>query len=240
MEAPSTNSMKGRPLVKSFNYAIDGVIYVLRTQRNMRVHVALAAATLALGLLFDIGRLEFLALFFAIALVIAAELFNTAIEAAIDLTTGSFDPLAQVAKDVAAAGVLVAALNALVVAYFVFFQRLNPMTLAVLQRVREQPLHVTIVALFLVTIVVVVAKAAIGGRDFLRGGWPSGHSALAGSLFTAIAIISSNALVATLGLLMAVLVLHSRVEAGIHTYLEIVSGIAVGILVTIVIFQLFF
>ncbi|MCL5292206.1 MAG: diacylglycerol kinase [Actinobacteria bacterium] len=232
--------MRGRPLVKSFNYSIDGIIYVLRSQRNMRIHVAAAALVLSLGLIFNIGRIEYLTLFFAIALVIIAELFNTAIEATIDLTTGSFDPLAQVAKDVSAAGVLVAALNSLVVAYFVFYKRLNPVTLSALQKVREQPLHVTMVALLLVTIVVLAAKAAIGGRDFLRGGWPSGHSALAGALFTAIAVISGNALVATLGLIMAVLVLHSRVEAGIHTYLEIVSGIAIGILVTIIVFQLFF
>ncbi|MCL4499903.1 MAG: diacylglycerol kinase [Chloroflexi bacterium] len=232
--------MKGRPLVKSFNYAIDGVIYVLRTQRNMRIHVAAAAIALSLGLVLNVGRLEFLILFFAIALVLAAELFNTAVEAAIDLTTGSYDPLAQVAKDVAAAGVLVAAFNSLVVAYFVFYKPLNPITLATVQRVREQPLHVTAVALLLVTLVVIVAKALIGGHNFLRGGWPSGHSALAGALFTAIALISGNALIATLGLIMAVLVLHSRVEAGIHTYLEIISGIAIGILVTIAIFKLFF
>lgn len=232
--------MKGRPLVKSFNYAIDGVIYVLRTQRNMRIHIALAAIALALGLIFNVGRLEFIMLFFAISLVIAAELFNTAIESAIDLVTGAYDPMAQIAKDVAAAGVLVAALNSLVVAYFVFFRRLNPVTLAAIQRIREQPLHVTAVALLLVTIIVVAAKAAIGGHDFLRGGWPSGHSALAGALFTAIALISGDALIATLGLVMALLVLHSRIEAGIHTYLEIFSGIAVGILVTIIIFQLFF
>lgn len=232
--------MRGRPLVKSFNYAIDGIIYVLRTQRNMRIHLGAAVIALALGLVMNIGRLELLILFFAIALVIAAELFNTAIEAAIDLTTDSYDPLAQVAKDVAAAGVLVAAFNSLIVAYFVFYRPFNPITLAAIQRVREQPLHVTAVALLLVTIVVIAVKAVIGGHDFLRGGWPSGHSALAGSLFTAIAIVSGNPLVATLGLIMAVLVLHSRVEAGIHTYLEIISGIVIGILVTIVVFQLFF
>ncbi|MHB0976273.1 MAG: diacylglycerol kinase [Candidatus Aquicultorales bacterium] len=232
--------MRSRSLVKSFNYAIDGVIYVLRTQRNMRIHVTAAAIVLGLGLLFNVGRLEFLALFFAIALVIAAELFNTAIEATIDLATGSYDPRAQIAKDVAAAGVLVAALNSLVVAYFVFYKPLKPLSLAAVERVREQPLHVSAVALLLVTILVIAAKAAIGGHDFLRGGWPSGHSALAGSLFTAIAMVSGDALVATLGLLMAVLVLHSRIEAGIHTYLEILSGIAIGILVTIIVFQLFF
>lgn len=212
----------------------------MRTQRNMRIHVTAAAIVLGLGLLFNVGRLEFLALFFAIALVIAAELFNTAIEATIDLATGSYDPRAQIAKDVAAAGVLVAALNSLVVAYFVFYKPLKPLSLAAVERVREQPLHVSAVALLLVTILVIAAKAAIGGHDFLRGGWPSGHSALAGSLFTAIAMVSGDALVATLGLLMAVLVLHSRIEAGIHTYLEILSGIAIGILVTIIVFQLFF
>jgi len=94
--------------------------------------------------------------------------------------------------------------------------------------------------LLIVLIAVIAAKAWIGGGSFLRGGWPSGHSALAGALFTAIAFISNSPAVAALGLALALLVFHSRMDAGIHSTLEIVSGGLIGILVTMLIFQVFY
>jgi diacylglycerol kinase (ATP) len=232
--------MKSRTLIQSFNYAIDGLIYVLRTQRNMRIHFAASVIALGLALFLRLESWAFVALIFAAALVIVAELINTAIEATIDLVTNTYDPIAEIAKDVAAGAVLLAAINAVIVGYFVFFSRLNPYTLSVLQKVRQSPAHLTVISLLLVLIAVIVAKAWIGGGSFLRGGWPSGHSAIAGALFTAIAFISQEPFVATLGLAMALLVFHSRADAGVHTTLEIVSGGLIGILVTIVIFQVFY
>ena len=67
---------------------------------------------------------------------------------------------------------------------------------------------------------------------------PSGHSALAFSLFTSITMLSGNALISSLSLLMALMVLHSRYVAGIHTLTEIIMGAFLGILSTIIIFEL--
>lgn len=232
--------MKPRPLFQSFNYAIDGIIYVLRTQRNMRIHFAIAAIVLALSLILGVSNVEFMLLIFAIALVMVTELVNTAVESAIDVTTTTYDPLAKIAKDVAAAAVLISTLVAVITGYLVFFAHLNVLTLRVLSRVRQSPIHVTVIALFLVIIVVIASKAWTRTGTFLRGGWPSGHSAIAGSLFTAITFISKNPLLATLGFIMALLVLQSRMEAKFHTYLQVISGGFIGILVTVIIFQLFF
>ncbi|HZD60149.1 MAG TPA: diacylglycerol kinase [Anaerolineae bacterium] len=232
--------MKSRSLLQSFNYAIDGLIYVLRTQRNMRIHFVAAAIALGLGLFLKIETWAFVALIFAVALVIITELVNTAIESTIDLVTTTYDPIAEIAKDVAAGAVLLASLNAVLIGYFVFFSRLNPHTLNVLQKIRQSPEHITVISILLVAIIVVAAKAWIGGGSFLKGGWPSGHSALAGALFTAIAFISQSPLIATLGLALALLVFHSRADAGIHTLLEIVAGGVLGILVTTLIFQVFY
>ncbi len=231
---------KSRSLLQSFNYAIDGLIYALRTQRNMRIHFTAAAIVLGLALFFRLPAWAFVALVFASSLVIVTELINTAIEATIDLVTTTYDPIAQIAKDVAAAAVFLASINALIIAYFVLFSRLNPISLSLLQKVRQSPVHLTVISIMLVLIMVVAAKAWIGGGSFLRGGWPSGHSALAGALFTAIALISQSPLMATLGLALALLVFHSRIDAGIHSALEIVSGGLLGILTTILVFQLFY
>lgn len=231
--------MKQRPLFQSFNFAIDGVIYVLRTQRNMRIHFGVAAIILALSLVVGIRSTEFILLLVAIGLVLISELLNTAIESAIDITTNAYDPLAKIAKDVAAAAVLVSTLIAVTIGYMIFFSKLNSFSLATVDRVRRSPIHVTAITLFLVIIIVIAAKAWTKSGSWLRGGWPSGHSALAGSLFTAIALISRNAILATLAFIMAILVFQSRMEARFHSYSQILAGGFIGVLVTVLIFQLF-
>ena len=116
--------MRSRNLLWSFNYAIQGIVYALRTQRNMRLHALAAATVLIAALFFRISALELVAVVFAIGLVLVAELVNTAIEATIDVTTERIDPLAKTAKDVAAGAVLVASIIAVVVGFVVFF---NPL-----------------------------------------------------------------------------------------------------------------
>lgn len=231
--------MKRRPLFQSFNYAIEGLIFVLRTQRNMRIHFTIAAVVLALSLIVGVARVELMVLLLAIAAVIAAELTNTAIEAVIDVTTTSFDPMAKIAKDTAAGAVLVTALTASVIAYIVFFPKLNSASAWAFDRVRYAPIDLTAVSLLLVIIFVIAAKAWTRTGTWLRGGWPSGHAALAGSLLTAIALISRNSLQSTLAFLLALLVFQSRMEAKFHTLAQVLAGSLIGILTTLLIFQLF-
>ncbi len=231
--------MKRRPIFQSFNYAIDGLIFVLRTQRNMRIHFTIAASVLAFSLFFGTTATQFIMLLFAVTMVMTAELINTAIEAVIDVTTTSFDPMAKIAKDVAAAAVLVTSLAAGIVAYIIFFSKLNSGTLSVINRVKDAPIHVTMISLLLVIILVIAAKAWTRTGTWLRGGWPSGHAALAGSLFAAIALISRNPLLATLALIMALLVFQSRMEAKFHTLAQVLAGSLIVVLTTIMIFQLF-
>lgn len=231
--------MRERSLLKSFNYAVDGLIYILKSQRNMRIHFGIAAAVLVTSLFFRLTRLEFIALLFSIALVLITELINTAIESAIDIVTTTFDPLAKIAKDVAAAAVLIASLNAIVLGYFIFFHRLNPYALTVLQQIKNSPAHVTLIIILVLVILVIAMKSWVKTKNFFKGGWPSGHSALAGALLTIIALLSGDALIATMGLILAILVFHSRLEARIHSLWEIIVGALLGILVSILIFQLF-
>ena len=112
---------KARSILWSFNYAIEGIVYTLRTQRNMRVHMVLAVLVGGGCLLLGIERMQLVAVVFAISLVFVTELVNTAIEATVDLSVERFDPLAKIAKDVAAGAVLCAAVNALIVAYLILY-----------------------------------------------------------------------------------------------------------------------
>jgi diacylglycerol kinase len=99
-------------LAASFGYAFAGLAAAWRTQRNLRIHAGLAVAVVAAGVLLRLSALGWGIVALAIGLVAAAELFNTALEAVVDLTSPQDHPLAKRAKDVAAAGVLVAALAA--------------------------------------------------------------------------------------------------------------------------------
>lgn len=90
--------MKINKTLDSFNNAINGIINTVRTEKNMKIHLIISLGVLVSCFLFDITRYEFLVLAVTISMVIAAELVNTAIEAAIDMTTNYYHPLAKIAK----------------------------------------------------------------------------------------------------------------------------------------------
>ncbi len=106
---------KAHGLLESLRYASAGIYFMLRTQRNMRTHVVVGFCAFALGLWLGIPALELCAIALATSLVVICEMFNTAVENAVDLATHRRHPLAKAAKDVAAAAVLSAALTAVLV-----------------------------------------------------------------------------------------------------------------------------
>lgn len=231
--------MKSTGLLRSFNYAIEGVVHTFRTQRNFKIHFLIGALAIILGLVLHLDRIEFIILMISISFVLGAELLNTAIEAAIDVVTTTHDPLAKIAKDVAASAVLIAALNAIFVGYFLFFDHFNEVTLPTVLSLKQSPIHLTVAALFITVVAVISFKAFFHDHSYLQGGLPSGHTAIAFALFTAITIISRNVLVASLSLLLALIVMQSRVDRDIHTWFQVISGAVLGTLVVILIFQIF-
>lgn len=227
-----------RKFLDSFNYAVAGVVHTLRTQRNMRIHFTAAVLVLGVGLYLRVSSRDLLFLFFAITLVVMAEMFNTAVEAVVNLCVQEYHPLARIAKDVAAGAVLMAAVNSLVVAYIVFYPRLEGFAFYFGPRIKEAPLFVTLVALLLVMVLAAAGKAWSGKGIFVKGGLPSGHTALAFGGGTALALFTGSPLVATVALIMALLVAHSRLDSGAHTFFEVVAGALLGILATFAVFRL--
>ena len=99
-----------KSVVRSFGFAFAGIGFLLRTQRNARIHVVVGAAACGLGAWLHISRVEWAVIVFTIALVLILEGLNTAVEAAIDLASPRIHPLAKAAKDLAAGMVLIAAI----------------------------------------------------------------------------------------------------------------------------------
>jgi diacylglycerol kinase (ATP) len=230
-------------LLESFNYAFEGVIHVLRTQRNMRIHFGIAAAVLIAAVALGVGRIELMALLIAISFVLIAEMINSALEAGIDVATTSFDPLAKLAKDIAAGAVLIATVNAVAVGYLVFSDQVFNRSSRVIERLRDAPSELTLVALVITIILVLATKAYTGRGTPLRGGLPSGHAAVAFGGWMAVTQVVGDSehwfLISSLTLLMAVLVAQTRLESGVHSFLEVTYGAILGSLAVLVLFQVF-
>lgn len=107
--------------IKTFTYAWEGITWAIRWEKNMKIHLLAGLIAIILGRVLEISPLEWGFLFFAIFFVLVAELFNTALEKVVDLVTGGeYHSLAKTAKDVAAGGVLLAAINALIIGMIIF------------------------------------------------------------------------------------------------------------------------
>jgi diacylglycerol kinase (ATP) len=233
----------GRPptILDSFNYAFEGIIHVLRTQRNMRIHFLAAAAVLVAAIAIGVTRLELIALMISIAFVLIAEMINTAIEGAVDVSTTSFDPNAKLAKDIAAGAVLIATVNAVVVGYLVFSEAVQDRSSRLLDRLADAPAKLTLIALVLTVLLVISTKALTQRGTPLRGGLPSGHAALAFAGWMALTLFveQQRFLVSSIGLVLALLVAQTRIESGIHSGLEVLYGAILGSLTTLLLFQVF-
>ncbi len=101
--------------LQSFKYAFAGIGYALRTQRNAQIHCAITLAMVLVGLTLPLTLTEWAILALTTGFVIATELMNTAVEAAMDFTTTDHHPQIKIVKDVAAGAVLIAAIAAVVV-----------------------------------------------------------------------------------------------------------------------------
>jgi diacylglycerol kinase (ATP) len=190
----------------------------------------------------NVTKLELIVLLISIAFVLITEMINSAIEAAIDIATTSFDPMAKLAKDIAAGAVLIASANAVGVGYLVFSNKVADRSADLLDRLRQAPAELTLAALILTVIIVIATKAYTGRGTPLRGGLPSGHSALAFAGWIAATYVAGQNhrfLISTIALIMALLVAQTRVESGVHSTLEVTYGAALGALATLVVFQVF-
>ncbi len=114
--------MKKPSFLDSFRFALEGLSFVIKNQKNMRIHILLGTLIILLGFIIKVSSFEMAILFLAIMFVIVCEVINTALELSIDFVNSEkYHPLIRLVKDIVAAGVLLASLNAIVVGLFIFF-----------------------------------------------------------------------------------------------------------------------
>lgn len=225
--------------VESFNAAIEGFIYVLKTQTNMRIHFLSALLILLLAIYLNFTSSELLILCITITLVLAAEMVNTAVELVVDMVKSEFHPIARVIKDISAGAVLLASINAVIVGYLLFAKRIPFRIEDEVISIRQSPWHLTFISLILVLGTAVIGKVLFHKGRPLRGGMPSGHAAVAFSIWASIAFLTNNSIVIILAFVMAFLIARHRIRDSIHTIWEVLAGATLGVLLTTLVFQLF-
>ena len=108
-------------LIKSFRYAINGMVFCVRHERNMRIHIIAMIYVAYFAQFYELSRSEIILLIIVCALVMMTEMINTAIEVVIDKVSPQYSPLAKVGKDVAAGAVFLSAVMAVVVGILLFW-----------------------------------------------------------------------------------------------------------------------
>lgn len=114
----------------NFKFAFKGIFYVVKNERNIKIHIVFTILVVLVSLLLKLSPVEFAVILLTVMSVIVAEMFNTVIEVSIDLVTNEYHQLAEIAKDVAAGAVLITSITSVVIGALIFM----PHILSLLQR----------------------------------------------------------------------------------------------------------
>ena len=111
-------------LLNSFKYAFEGIISALKSEQNLKTHIAIMILVIIFGIILKINKIEWIICIILFGFVISLELVNTAIENTVDLITMEKNPKAKIAKDVSAAAVLIAAITSIIIGLIIFMPKL--------------------------------------------------------------------------------------------------------------------
>ncbi|MDA8079083.1 MAG: diacylglycerol kinase [Nitrospiraceae bacterium] len=225
--------------LKSANFAVEGILHAARTQRHLRYHFFSAAVVLLFSYIVGVTRAEFIMVSFAVIIVLASEMLNSAIETVVDMLSPEYAEKARIAKDISAGAVFITAFGAAVLGYIVLFPYLKALFMDGFYIARHSTEEISLIAFILVLILVIILKARFGKGHPLSGGMPSGHSALAFSVWVSVTYTTGNFIASLLCFALAVLIAQSRMAGRIHTRWEVIAGALMGSSLTFLLFKLF-
>lgn len=224
-EENKQEKLKNNSFIDAWKNAFNGIIYATTTQSNIKKQLIIAVIVVIVSLFFNLNRAEFLCFLFTIVLILFAEMVNTAIETVVDLYVDVYHPKAKIAKDVAAGGVVITTINALIVAYFLFFDKIADIGLNFIENVTNSPTHLTfaIMIIVIIAILALIAYAKTNKHKGLNAKFiPSGHVAIAFAANTIIWIVTDNIVILVLSLVMSILLAESRIAAKEHKLSEVI------------------
>jgi diacylglycerol kinase (ATP) len=228
-----------RKWIKSTNHAIEGILHAAKTQRHMRYHFYAAILILIISFSIGISWSEIVVLITLSIIVLSVEMLNSALETITDILFREYDERAKSIKDMAAGAVLITAAGAAVIGFIILYEPVKNFFYSGLYIAKHAESDVALVALIVVLILVVLTKSFFGKGEPLRGGMPSGHAAVAFSIWVVITFISESFIPSLLVFIMAILIAQGRVSTGVHKPREVLLGALLGIAVTFMLFKIF-
>ncbi|MFZ4506146.1 MAG: diacylglycerol kinase [Fimbriimonas sp.] len=227
-------------LLDPFRVAFRGVVFTFRTQRHMRFHLYVVLIIILLGMFMNLGQREMLVLLFTVSLVVVAEMFNSAIEATVDLVQPTYHPLAKFAKDISAGAVLLTTIMALTVAGLLFLGEGNWEAIKInltSDGIGLGPVPRLGLGSVVVFVIVVIGKGLGKRGQILRGGLVSGHAAYGFFFAVSTIFLTESALTSAIAILLAGIIAQSRYEAKIHSIAELSLGAGVGTVLALAVFS---
>ncbi len=242
-EKEEQKGIKNRNFTDAWKNAFNGIIYATTTQGNIKKQLIIAVVVVIISLFFNLSRAEFLCFLFTIVLILFAEMVNTAIETVVDLYVDVYHPKAKIAKDVAAGGVVITTINAIIVAYFLFFDKISDIGLNFIANVTSSPVHVAF-SVMIITIIAILALIAYAKTNKHKGlnekFVPSGHATIAFAANTIIWLLTDNIVILMLSLVMAILIGESRAAAKEHKLSEIIFSGCFGTIMVLILYAIVF
>lgn len=245
----SQETSRLRAVARSFDYACQGVVTVFRTEKHMRVHFYFALGVTVWAIAMRLPTLELMFVWSAILIVIVSEMFNTALEDLVDMITTDHDDRAKRVKDISAGIVLTTCVYAGGVFVIIFVRRFGDLWnlfLAAVRGVQGQAeaaeahlmrsmlvremsvVELGASGLVMLALMIIIFKERIAKGSFVSGGWVSGHATIAFYVATLMILATWNVWVLAGSVVLAILVIQSRVEGKIHTWAETARGAAFG------------
>lgn len=233
------NTNKNKSLVGAMRYALNGIIHAFKTERNLRIDYIIGTLVLLCSLFFDFSKTEMICLILTIGFVIFSEMINTTVEYIVDLITDEYNENAKAAKDIAAGGVFISGGISVIVAYFLFVDKLSKASTSMLTSILSSRAHLLVTVLFVAVLLTVVIKGiACKKRENYVEAFPSTRVTVSFALAIYLYIITKSFLVGGIALVLALIISSLKKEKDNVSYLHLIFSALLGILIVLTIYHI--
>lgn len=231
-------NVKNKNFVTALHHSVDGIIKAFKTERNLRIDYFCAVCVLLAGVVLGLSKTEFVCLCLTVGFVIFSEMMNSVAEYIVDLVTDKYDDRAKAAKDIAAGGVLISSSISVIVAYFLFADKLQNATTSVLNAILSSNTNILFTIIFMIVILVIILKGVFGrGEEYAHSG-PSLRIALAFGLTTYACIITRSFLVGIVCGILSLMIFGMKVTRTKARKINMVYSALLGIIIVLFVYQL--
>lgn len=239
MEDKKEKVRKNKTLFTASKNAINGIIHVFKTERNLRIDYLIGALVFLFSLFFDFSKAEYACLILTIGFVIFAEMINSVIEYMVDLITEEYNEKAKAAKDIAAGGVLMAGGIAVFVAYFLFATKIKEATMNTFSAILSSRANMLVTILFIVVVFTIVIKGILKkDKQSYVESFPSSRVTVSFSLATYLFILTKSFIVGAVSLVLCIIIASLKKETDKVSGFHVLLSAALGMLLVFIIYQL--